>query len=116
MAKTTNTAARAMQTYVVRYGHEVHSVLEEDAQIVEARMKAEHRWQNQTGAAEQNLRCEVFDGPGPKTRLVAFHGVPYGKYLETMQQGRFAVLQPTMRSQWPRTLAKLRARLGRLRR
>ncbi len=114
MTKVKDTASRAMVTYEVKYGRAVHQVLEEAAIRIVERMQHEHPWTNRTGEAERSLQCEVFDAPGPRTRLIAFHGVPYGKFLETMQGGRFAVLFPTMRSEWPRVLAALRARLRRL--
>jgi hypothetical protein len=111
--KTTDTASPAMRSWSIQWARAAHQVLEEQAIVVEARMKAEHPWRNRTGAAEANLQCEVFD-QGGRSRLIAFHGVPYGKYLETMQQGRFAILSRVMRSEWPRTMAKLRARCRRV--
>ena len=92
---------------VTEYGRRYHAVarnvLEEQAQIIEQRMKSEHRWQNQTGEAERNLRCRVYDN-GTTLRVQAAHGVPYGIYLEHAHQGAYAVLQPTVRSQWPTAL------------
>jgi len=81
--------------------------LQHGADTVKQRMKTEHRWKNQTGAAEQNLDCQVFEAEGAKVRLIAFHGVPYGVHLETMQAGRLQVLYPTLRSEWPRILANM---------
>ena len=63
-------------------------------------MKNERRWQDRTGAARDNLRCRVYDS-GKALRLAASHGVPYGVYLEHGHQGRYAILQPTVSSQWP---------------
>src|SRR4029453_14329829 len=111
--KVSDTTSPAIRTWSIAYARAAHQVLEESAPIVEARGKREHRWRNQTGAAEANLQCEVFDAGG-RSRLSFFHGVSYGKYLETMQHGRFAVLYPTLRSEWPRIMARLRARLRRV--
>jgi len=108
--KTTGTdgVLRAMQTYTIQYRSACVGILEDEAEIIKERMQNEHKWENRTGAAEAGLDCQVFDAGGFKIRLVAFHGVPYGRFLETMQGGKFAVLLPTMRSEWPRVLARLR--------
>ena len=98
-----DTVVRNIRDYATRYHAVARNVLEEQAQIIEQRMKAEHRWQNRTGEAERQLRCRVFDN-GAVLRLQAAHGVPYGIFLEHGRQGAYAVLQPTVRSQWPTAL------------
>ncbi|HYW24690.1 MAG TPA: hypothetical protein VE953_11040 [Terriglobales bacterium] len=107
--KVTDTASPAMRTWSVQWGRAAHAVLEEQAIVVEQRMKAEHRWVNRTGAAEAHLHCEIFDAGG-KSRMIAFCAVPYYKYLAVRRHGYFDILLPVMRSEWPRTMAKLRAR------
>lgn len=94
---------RNFQLYAHRYHAVARTTLEAQAEITEQRMKDEHRWQNRTGEAERNLRCRVYDD-GKGLRFVASQGVPYGFYLETAHQGQYAVLQPTVRSQWPLAL------------
>jgi hypothetical protein len=103
-----DTVVRNVRAYQTRYHAVARNVLEEQAQITEQRMKAEHRWQNRTGEAERQLRCRVFDN-GTVLRFQAAHGVPYGIYLEHAHQGMFAVLQPTVRSQWPTALKAVAA-------
>jgi len=89
----------------------VEQVLADGADTIEQRMKSEHKWQNRTGAAEANLFCHVMFGAQDTYKLVAGHGVTYGKDLETMQGGRFRVVFPTMRSEWPRIKARLAAQM-----
>jgi hypothetical protein len=105
MAKVTG-ADRVLRTftqYPTRFHAVARTVLTAQADIIETRMQAEHPWQNQTGEAERNLRCRLFDD-GQRLRLRASHGVPYGIWLEVAHQGRYQVLQPTVRSQWPLAL------------
>lgn len=116
MAKVTGAdkVLRAMQTYEVRYEGATHAVLERGAGRVRTRMKAEHKWQNQTGAAEAGLDCQVFESGTGGLRLVAFHGVSYGKELETMRHGELGILEPTMRSEWPVILGEARQEIKQL--
>lgn len=95
-----DTVYRNFQEYARRYHAVARTTLEEQAAIVEQRMKDERRWEDRTGDARANLRCRVYD-TGRSLRLSASHGVPYGVYLEHGHQGRFAILQPTVSSQWP---------------
>lgn len=46
-----------------------------------------HVWQNRTGDAEREFAVEYGD-----KKMTMEHGVPYGKYLESMQGGRFGVI------------------------
>lgn len=94
-----------------RFRAAAQAVLAAGAARVEARMQREHPWQNRTGAAERGLRATVVAAPS-RLVLVAYHTVPYGVYLEHAHGGRFQVLLPTLRSEWPRILAALR-RAGR---
>jgi hypothetical protein len=94
---------RFVNQYPNRFRAVARRVLEDQAAIIEQRMKDEHVWENRSGDAERELRCRLFDD-GKVLRLRASHGVPYGIHLETAHQGRYAILQPTVRSQWPTAL------------
>lgn len=57
--------------------------------------RSNHVWENETGDAERGLHAEtIIQG----TRAVVWlgHGVPYGIWLEIMQNGRFAIILPTI--------------------
>lgn len=99
---------RTVQQYPHRWRAVARGVLEDQAAVIEQRMKDEAPWQDQTGNARSNLRARLFDD-GKALRLRASHGVPYGIHLETAHQGRYAVLQPTVRSQWPVALRAVAA-------
>lgn len=103
-AKTVVYGAKEAQLWMDRTTREVDAimlvVLKEQAQIIEDRMKREHPWQNRTFQAERNLACGVWK-LHEDIVLEAANPVEYGIYLETMQRGRFAVVTPTLRSQYP---------------
>lgn len=52
--------------------------------------QASHPWENRTGDAEQLFSVEYGD-----RKMIMEHGVPYGKFLESMQGGRFGVIPMT---------------------
>ena len=105
MAKTrgADQVIRNLRTFDQRYRATVRTTLARQAEITEARLKAEHPWQNRTGAAEAGLRAGVLE-EGQAFVLRAQHSVPYGVFLETKHQGRYAVLRPVLRTQWPRAV------------
>lgn len=84
---------------IVSYGDRVEKGAEKASEdlkndMVEY-MKANHPWENQTGDAEEGLKgFVVSDG----TRIVIWlgHSVEYGIWLETMQNGAFAIVLPTL--------------------
>src|SRR5687767_7148849 len=99
---------RIVNQYPNRFRAVARRVLEGQAAVIEQRMKSEAPWNDQTGNARANLRCRLFDD-GKVLRLRASHGVPYGGILEFGHQGRFAILGPTVRSQWPIALKAVAA-------
>jgi hypothetical protein len=85
-------------------------VLTAEAALIEARLKAEHRWQNRTGVAERSLFAGAVDlSEIQGWRVTAGYGpeAPYSVYLELAMQQRWAILEPVMRSQWPRSARKV---------
>lgn len=99
---------RNLSAYDVRFKATVATVLMQEAAVVEQRMKAEAPWQDRTGNARRELHAGVLED-GQRFTLRARHGVPYGIHLETAHQGRYQILQPVLRSQWPTTLKRVAA-------
>lgn len=89
----------------------VMAVLEYKAPQVEAFMKVNAPWTDQTGNARQGLRAEAFD-EWPNAGIVLYHTVPYGIWLEVKHSGQYAVIQPTIDSQGPEVLRSLEGILG----
>lgn len=69
-------------------------------------MKAHRVWTDRTGDARKRLKARVlpYEGRGEIVIELA-QGVPYGVYLELAHEKRFAIIEPTIRSQSPKVLA-----------
>lgn len=52
-------------------------------------------WSDITGEARNGLTAEVYD-QGGEVVLDLVHTVDYGVWLETIQNGRFAIIMPTL--------------------
>lgn len=75
--------------------HALVPYLERQADRLRGQMKREAPWTDQTGRARRALLAEV-EQDDSKVALVLSHGVPYGKYLELSNGGRYAIVGPTV--------------------
>ena len=74
--------------------------LERQGARLREQMKREAPWTDRRGAARQQLLAEV-EQDDDKIALVLSHGVPYGKFLELSNGGRYAIIGPTiMKEGW----------------
>ena len=62
---------------------------------LESEMKASAKWSDRTGDARAGLYAETQSNDGVVT-LELGHGVDYGFWLEVIQNGRFAIIGPTL--------------------
>lgn len=62
---------------------------------IESEMRSSAPWADRTGAARWGLTAYVDQSDGVVTMTLA-HTVSYGFWLEVIQNGRFAILGPTM--------------------
>ena len=65
------------------------------AGTMEGRAKINASWQDRTGDARAGLRGEVVVGRNQVTIALA-HSMDYGPYLEMANDGKYAVLKPTL--------------------
>lgn len=86
-------------------------LIEKMAPEVEAWMKANHAWKNDTGAAEAGLHVDLVHIAQAYAGLVMSHGeqVAHAKWLELIQRGRFSVLRPALDVFRPRLLREVEA-------
>jgi hypothetical protein len=73
----------------------------------EARMKSGAPWTDRTGAARSSLSGDSQVGGGQAVVTLS-HGVYYGIWLEVSNQGRYAIVRPTV----PRVAAGIGRALG----
>lgn len=62
---------------------------------LEAIMKQNAPWVDRTGAARSGLKAEASEDGGIITMALS-HSVDYGYWLEVIQNGRFAIVGPTL--------------------
>lgn len=85
----------ALAVAVVDARHDWEDTVLEVAQEALEFAKQQASWADRTGEARAGLDVEV-DGNREEIVLTMFHTVEYGQWLETIQNGRFAVIMPTL--------------------
>jgi hypothetical protein len=66
-----------------------------EAENMEAYAQENAPWADRTGEARAGLTAEV-DADRGNVYVSLFHTVEYGRWLETIQAGRFAIIMPTI--------------------
>ena len=79
--------------------------MEAAALEVEYYAQANAPWADITGQARSGLMASVYD-EGGEIVLELSHGVEYGYWLEVIQDGRFAVIMPTLEVLGPEILRR----------
>lgn len=79
-------------------------ILEEYASEIENEAKAGAIWEDRTGDARGGLTASVTKSEGEIILSLAYD-VEYGKWLETIQSGRFAIVMPTLEAYANRMMA-----------
>jgi hypothetical protein len=75
----------------------VEDVFRESEEKVKVEAQSGAPWEDRTGDARAGISTRVDNTEGQVT-LSLFHTVDYGKWLETIQNGRFAIIQRTLES------------------
>ena len=75
---------------------------------IEAEMKRNAKWTDRTSNARQTLQVFVVQD-GDKVFLFAKQHMAYGKYLELKNQGKYAIVMPTLRRYFPRVWGGIRS-------
>ena len=78
---------------------------------VESYAKANAPWTDRTGMAREGLTAEVTSS-GNEVILELYHTVDYGLWLEVIQNGEFAIIDPTLQHYAPLILADVETRLA----
>lgn len=93
---------------------EAARILSTEAASLEAYMKLNRPWTDRTGNARAGLRAEVEGAGTERPSIVLSHSVYYGVYLEYAMEQRFAIINPTIRSQGHRVVQAFEGTIGRL--
>lgn len=91
---------------------ELDLIMEYNAPQVEAQMKVDAPWNDQTGNARQGLGARAFS-EDTNHGIVLFHSVAYGIWLEVRWGGRYAIILPTIEQYGPMIMDQCKGLLGR---
>ena len=81
---------------------------------VETEAKTNAPWTDRTGNARNGLKTQAFHKPEEHV-IVLFHQVPYGIFLEVCNDGKYAIVEPTIKKnadELMKTMGRLFERLG----
>jgi hypothetical protein len=91
---------------------EVHLVMRYHSPRTESWARANASWQDRTGNARNGLTAQQESEPTRESIVVA-HGVPYGFWLETRFEGRYAIIDKTIQVMGRELMGTLRGLFGR---
>ena len=77
------------------------------AKKLEASAKANRPWTDRTGNARNRLNGKS-EWVGNKVRVSLSHGVDYGIWLELCNEGKYAVIMPTINKEAPKVMEGLK--------
>lgn len=95
---------------VIHTGVIVTEAMQEGAQEVEAYARTNAPWSDRTGAARAGLTTDVYEEFG-EIILELSHSVDYGIWLETIQNGAYAIIMPTLEVLGPRIILQAGGRV-----
>jgi hypothetical protein len=89
-------------------------VMKQTSERAQKQAKTNHPWINRTEDAEKGLTSDIRVIAKGKIELYLAHGpnVPYGWWLEVRWKGKFAVIAPTLESNYAPLMANLQRIFG----
>jgi hypothetical protein len=98
-------SVKPTDTFPAAYANYTRAVFTSGRRVAEARAeemlnfaKTNAPWTDRTGRARAGLNVEVADSPGVIAQVTLSHdpSLPYTLFLEISNQGRFAIIAPTI--------------------
>ena len=91
----------------------MEQVMEDGAHEIEMAAKANAPWEDQTGDARRGGTAEM-GVEGAEAYIELYHTVDYGLWLELIQDGRFAIIMPTLEQLAPGIIRRAGAEMMRV--
>lgn len=93
---------REVSRNMALYGEKVMELARQTALYfapqIEATAKSEAKWVDRTGNARQGLSGLAQDISETAVAIYLYHKMDYGKWLEILHSGRYAIIMPTLES------------------
>lgn len=99
---------RALTIAAIGFAEHVREAAERGAEDMVAYAQYNAPWTDRTGMAREGLSAEV-SVEGTDVVIELFHTVEYGIWLETIQEGEFAIILPTLEALGPQILEHMGA-------
>lgn len=97
-----------MAVYVARLDMAIGELLSFWAPQIEASMKRNAPWKDQTSNARQTLAAFAYKKSAKTWALVAKQEMFYGLFLELANGGKYQIVMPTLQNYYPRIWGSLR--------
>ena len=110
---TSNTLEPRLKTMPAKVNFAIGAVAKHSEGRIESAARLNAPWQDQTGNARSGLKAKARQQKFLVWEVVLFHRVPYGIWLEVAHEGRFQIINPTLREQGPMSMALLTGLLNR---
>ena len=81
--------------FAINHLDNAEEAMQREAENVEDYARENAPWTDQTGSARAGLIAEA-ERQGTELVLTLAHSVDYGVWLEVIQNGRFAIIMPTL--------------------
>lgn len=91
----------------------IHVLFQFESRNVEAYMRQNAPWSDQTGNARNGLTARPYN-EGLHVGIDLFHTVPYGIWLEVKSSGKYAIIVPTVSAMGPKVIDSVRGLLGKM--
>lgn len=86
----------------------IEELVEQAAREVEEYARSNAPWSDRSGEARRGLTAEA-ETQGQQLRIVLYHTVEYGIWLETRWNGQYAIIVPTIEHMGPIVMGALGA-------
>lgn len=107
---------QVMGTLAQDYSRAIHvgifAIAQSYAPEIENWMRANAPWTDRTGNARQSLWSDVNEVANMTVELIMSHGVDYGKWLELLHSGRYAIITPALDHFAPKIWADVKRMLS----
>jgi len=91
---------QGMRNYEAKVYEAIQAVADHFAAQFETYAKDNATWTDQTGNARQTLRGFKEELAKDVVAIYLAHGMDYGKFLELANQGRYAIILPTLQNHY----------------
>lgn len=107
-----DTLSPNLEALPIKLEAEIATIVDYSATRAEAYARENAPWTDRTGNARSGLFTAPFHAFGSNHGYDISHSVPYGIYLETRWEGRYAIIEPTVQAMGPELMSMVGAAMS----